>query len=390
MSDLLTIGSSGVGAYQRALAIVSNNIANVSTDGYTRQDIALASNQPTRVGGGYIGTGVRFDAVRRQYDAFVESNLRNSNSDLESQKPLLSYVNRLIDVMGDASIGLTTAMNQFFESARDLSSDAASTISRSIFLRDADGLSARFRQLASQFDLLDNETRQSVQTDVGQINSFTQQLALMNQQLSKNGSLEKQPSELLDQRDLLLRNLGRAASLISSFKQVAVDQTSEKRRQFDLSELVDEVVLTVSPSTRRAHCDIQTDISDGLLLDSFPGPLIQVVTNLIDNAIKHGFQPGQSGQVNIVGRPAGTGWVSLTVRDDGRGIAPEHVKRVFDPFFTTRLGQGGSGLGLHIVHNIVTNVLGGQIEIQTSVGVGTSFVLTLPVTAPSATTKDVD
>ena len=190
--------------------------------------------------------------------------------------------------------------------------------------------------------------------------------------------------------DLLLRNLGRAASLISSFKQVAVDQTSEKRRQFDLSELVDEVVLTVSPSTRRAHCDIQTDISDGLLLDSFPGPLIQVVTNLIDNAIKHGFQPGQSGQVNIVGRPAGTGWVSLTVRDDGRGIAPEHVKRVFDPFFTTRLGQGGSGLGLHIVHNIVTNVLGGQIEIQTSVGVGTSFVLTLPVTAPSATTKDVD
>jgi len=217
MSDLLTIGSSGVGAYQRALATVSNNIANVSTDGYTRQDIALASNQPTRVGSSYIGTGVRFDAVRRQYDAFVESNLRNSNSDLESQKPLLSYVNRLIDVMGDASIGLTTAMNQFFESARDLSSDAASTISRSIFLRDADGLSARFRQLASQFDLLDNETRQSVQTDVGQINSFTQQLALMNQQLSKNGSLEKQPSELLDQRDLLLRNLSGIVAIKTSF-----------------------------------------------------------------------------------------------------------------------------------------------------------------------------
>ena len=217
MSDLLTIGSSGVGAYQRALATVSNNIANVSTDGYTRQDIALASNQPTRVGGGYIGTGVRFDAVRRQYDAFVESNLRNSNSDLESQKPLLSYVNRLIDVMGDASIGLTTAMNQFFESARDLSSDAASTISRTIFLRDADGLSARFRQLASQFDLLDNETRQSVQTDVGQINSFTQQLALMNQQLSKNGSLDKQPSELLDQRDLLLRNLSGIVAIKTSF-----------------------------------------------------------------------------------------------------------------------------------------------------------------------------
>jgi flagellar hook-associated protein FlgK len=217
MSDLLAIGSSGVEAYQRALATVSNNISNVSTDGYNRQNITLASNQPTRIGGGYIGTGVRFDAVRRQYDAFVESNLRNSNSDLESQKPLLNYVNRLIDVMGDASIGLTTAMNQFFESARDLSSDAASTISRSIFLRDADGLSARFRQLASQLDLLDNETRQLVQTDVGQINSFTQQLALMNQQLSKNGSLDKQPSELLDQRDLLLRNLSGIVAFKTSF-----------------------------------------------------------------------------------------------------------------------------------------------------------------------------
>ena len=151
MSDLLSIGSSGVTAYQRALATVSNNIANVSTDGYTRQDVSLSSNQPRLLGNSYLGTGARFDAVQRQYDAFVESNLRNSNSDLESQKPLLSYVNRLIDVMGDESIGLTTAMNLFFESSRDLSSDPASVVTRSTFLRDAEGLSSRFQQLASQF-----------------------------------------------------------------------------------------------------------------------------------------------------------------------------------------------------------------------------------------------
>jgi flagellar hook-associated protein FlgK len=257
MSDLLTIGSSGVGAYQRALATVSNNIANVSTEGYTRQDIALASNQPTRVGGGYIGTGVRFDAVRRQYDAFVESNLRNSNSDLESQKPLLNYVNRLIDVMGDASIGLTTAMNQFFESARDLSSDAASTISRSIFLRDADGLSARFRQLASQFDLLDNETRQSVQTDVGQINSFTQQLAQMNQQLSKNGSLEKQPSELLDQRDLLLRNLSGIVAIKTSFS------------------LNGEVLVTLGDTNSQGFL-VKADKSQDIIMQTSDGGALQI------------------------------------------------------------------------------------------------------------------
>lgn len=218
MSDLLSIGSSGVTAYQRALATVSNNIANVNTDGYTRQDVSLSSNQPRLLGNSYMGTGARFDAVQRQYDAFVESNLRNSNSDLQSQKPLLSYVNRLIDVMGDESIGLTTAMNLFYESSRDLASDPASVVSRSTFLRDADGLAARFQQLAGQFDLLDNETRQSVDTDVGQINSFTEQLALLNKQMSKHSSASSQPSELLDQRDRLLRELSSMISVKTRFE----------------------------------------------------------------------------------------------------------------------------------------------------------------------------
>ncbi|WP_295523704.1 flagellar hook-associated protein FlgK [Limnohabitans sp. Rim8] len=218
MSDLLSIGSSGVTAYQRALATVSNNIANVSTDGYTRQDVSLSSNQPRLLGNSYLGTGARFDAVQRQYDAFVESNLRNSNSDLESQKPLLSYVNRLIDVMGDESIGLTTAMNLFFESSRDLSSDPASVVTRSTFLRDADGLSSRFQQLAGQFELLDNETRQSVDTNVGQINSLTQQLGLLNKQMAKHSSATNQPSELLDQRDRLLRDLSGLVSVKTKFE----------------------------------------------------------------------------------------------------------------------------------------------------------------------------
>ena len=218
MSDLLGIGSSGVGAYQRALATVSNNIANVSTEGYTRQDVSLTANQPRLMGGSYLGTGARFDNVQRQYDAFVESNLRNSNSELASQKPLLSYVNRLIDVMGDESVGLTTAVNLFFESARDLASDPASIVSRSTFLRDADGLAARFRQLAGQFELLDNETRQSVETDVEQVNSLTQQLGLLNKQMVKHSSASNQPSELLDQRDRLLRELSGLISVKTKFE----------------------------------------------------------------------------------------------------------------------------------------------------------------------------
>ena len=217
MSDLLSIGSSGVTAYQRALATVSNNIANVSTDGYSRQDVNIAANEPSREGSGYVGNGARFDQVRRQYDAFVETNLRNSNSDLSGQKPLLTYVNRLIDVMGDQSIGLTSAMNLFFKSAGDLASDPASTISRSSFLQNSDGVASRFRQLDGQLQILDNETRQAVDTDVGQINAYTQQLSALNKQLSKNGDLLKQPSELLDQRDLLLQKLSGLVAIKTSF-----------------------------------------------------------------------------------------------------------------------------------------------------------------------------
>ncbi|WP_396434032.1 flagellar hook-associated protein FlgK [Limnohabitans sp.] len=267
MSDLLSIGSSGVTAYQRALATVSNNIANVNTDGYTRQDVSLASNQPRQLGGSYLGTGARFDAVQRQYDAFVESNLRNSNSDLQSQKPLLSYVNRLIDVMGDESIGLTTAMNRFFESARDLSSDPASVVSRSIFLRDADGLAARFRQLAGQFEIMDNETRQSVETDVGQVNALTSQLALMNKQLAKHTSADRQPSELLDQRDLLLRDLSGLVAIKTRFEPNGAVTVS-------VGDTLDQGIL-VSKATARAISVSESAIEPGKLeftLDAYGTP----------------------------------------------------------------------------------------------------------------------
>ena len=267
MSDLLSIGSSGVTAYQRALATVSNNIANVSTDGYTRQDVSLSANQPRLLGNGYLGTGARFDSVQRQYDAFVESNLRNSNSDLESQKPLLSYVNRLIDVMGDESIGLTTAMNRFFESSRDLSSDPASVVTRSTFLRDADGLSSRFQQLASQFDLLDKETRQSVDTDVGQINSLTQQLGLLNKQMAKHSSEDTQPSELLDQRDRLLRELSGLIAVKTKFEANGAVLVS-------VGDTLDQGIL-VQKTTTRAISVSQSSIDSNKLeftIDAYGSP----------------------------------------------------------------------------------------------------------------------
>lgn len=182
--------------------------------------------------------------------------------------------------------------------------------------------------------------------------------------------------------DLLVRSLGRAATLVASFKQVAVDQTSSQRRSFDLANLLAEVLITIGPAIRHAHCEVVAEVPDGLSLDSFPGPLVQVLTNLINNALVHGFAPGQSGRIRVGAVTTNPGQIEVSVRDNGKGIAPTHIKRIFDPFFTTRLGQGGSGLGLHVVHNIVTGILGGRVEVQSAVGEGCQFVLHLPVVAP--------
>lgn len=182
--------------------------------------------------------------------------------------------------------------------------------------------------------------------------------------------------------DILTRNLARAGALVASFKQVAVDQTSSQRRRFLLSDLVSEILLTLNPTIRSAGCHMQVDVADTLQMDSFPGPLGQVLNNLINNAIVHGFQQQASGTISIVARALGDAQLTLLVQDDGCGIPEADMVHVFEPFFTTRMGHGGSGLGLHIVHNLVTGVLGGTIEAQSEVGRGALFTLTLPMSAP--------
>lgn len=181
----------------------------------------------------------------------------------------------------------------------------------------------------------------------------------------------------------LVRNLQRAGDLIASFKQVAVDQTTSQRRRFLLGEVVREIVLTLSPMLRNSPYQIRVEIPDGIVMDSFPGPLGQVLTNLISNALVHAFDGRQQGVVRVSGMATEDGEnIVLSVIDDGVGIASEFVGRVFDPFFTTRMGRGGTGLGLSICHNIVEGVLGGHIAVSSTLGEGTTFAMTLPTSAP--------
>jgi signal transduction histidine kinase len=180
-----------------------------------------------------------------------------------------------------------------------------------------------------------------------------------------------------------MNNAYRAAHLIHSFKQIAVDQTSEARRPFALMEYVEEIVTSLRPKLKTTRIDLQFDGPDDIVLDSYPGAFAQVITNLVLNCAEHAFGPEQPGHIQIKARLE-RDTVELEVADDGKGIAPELLDRFFDPFFTTRRGQGGTGLGLNIVYNLVAQQFGGTITVRSEVGAGTAFTVRIPRVAPQA------
>jgi len=198
----------------------------------------------------------------------------------------------------------------------------------------------------------------------------------------RRSQLEAYLSQCEDGALLTQRSLYRANELVHSFKQVAVDQASERRRAFDLAAMLQEVVETVRPNTKGKPWTIALDIAPGIAMESYPGPLGQVVINLLMNALLHALDGATPGEVVLQAGPAHDGQVTLVCRDNGCGIAPEYLPRIFDPFFTTKLGQGGSGLGLSIVHRLVTQVLRGEIEVHSTLQQGTCFTLRLPLEVP--------
>ncbi|MRV73895.1 GAF domain-containing protein [Duganella sp. FT92W] len=182
--------------------------------------------------------------------------------------------------------------------------------------------------------------------------------------------------------EIVVRNLRRAANLVQSFKQIAVDTDSTQRHRFFLDNFISELVLPLHAMVKHTHVQVTQDIPYHFDMDSYPGPLGQVIQALFENSITHGFAGRSGGHIRIAAQRLPDNTVQLTFEDDGAGILPEHLGRIFDPFFTTRLGAGGSGLGLHVAHNIVTGVLGGRIDAESTPGVGTRFTLLLPSSAP--------
>jgi signal transduction histidine kinase len=176
----------------------------------------------------------------------------------------------------------------------------------------------------------------------------------------------------------LVANLHRAAELIQSFKQVAVDRSHAERRQFSLNEATDQIIASLRPVLKKAPISLSVDVPEGLLIDGYPGSYGQILTNLFLNAANHAFADGRSGTISITARPRGNDDIEIIFFDNGAGMTPDVQRQAFDPFFTTRRNEGGTGLGLHIVYNLVTQQLGGRMMLQSKPGQGTTFRIIMP------------
>jgi PAS domain S-box-containing protein len=185
-----------------------------------------------------------------------------------------------------------------------------------------------------------------------------------------------------DASSQLVANLNRAAELIASFKQVAADRNYSDQRTFDLGDLTEQVVMSLRPGLRKHRLTLNVECEPNLAMNSYPGPYGQVLTNLFLNSVAHAFPDGRAGTVDIKVRAAGKDHVEIIFADDGCGMSLDVRRRAFDPFFTTRRDQGGTGLGLHIVYSVVTNRLGGRLDLDSEPGRGTRVHIVLPRVAP--------
>jgi len=223
--------------------------------------------------------------------------------------------------------------------------------------------------------------------------SLARRTEMFEAELKSEGGLRRSQLEEFvrssrDASQQLVANLHRAGELIQSFKQVAVDRSHAERRQFLLSEATHQIIASLKPVLKRAPIALEVDVPEGLMVDGYPGSYGQILTNLFLNAVNHAFADARAGTISISARARGANDVEIIFADNGAGMTPDEQRQAFDPFFTTRRNEGGTGLGLHIVYNLVTQQLGGRMMLESRLGQGTTFRIIMPRTAKGGDTTD--
>jgi signal transduction histidine kinase len=306
---------------------------------------------------------------------YMRQRLLDTFGELQEKNQLLvEQAVTLESRVNDRTTALSVANSELQQTLHSLQSAQASLV-------EAEKLASLGRLVAGVAHELNTPIGNAV-TVTSTMEDLDQQLAAMlHSGPIRRSSLEELIGRLHDGHEITIRNLHRAAEIIHSFKQVSIDQTTDMRRTFDLKTMIEEVLTSIQPSFKHTPYRIETSLEPGIRMDSFPGPLGQVITNLALNAMIHAFAGRHSGAVQIEAQRCGDDRARIVCRDDGAGMDEATLRKIFDPFFTTKMGQGGTGLGLHIVHTIVTGLLGGSIEVKSQPDQGSEFVIVLPLRA---------
>lgn len=280
---------------------------------------------------------LRQENENRQY---IEAELRKRNAELaSSMKDLELAKDQLIDSERTASLGGLVA-----GITHDVNTPLGVSVTAASFLQE------RLDNLKRNFE--DKKlTTKTMSTFIGEAEQTAQ---------------------------LLLNNLDRASELIASFKQVAVDQTSNAVREFNLNDYLTEIIQSLKPSFKRTNHTIKVDCPEDLVIRCAPGAISQIVTNMVINSLVHGFENKNDGVISIAASSDGNN-VIFTYKDNGKGLSPDHLAQLFDAFFTTKRSEGGSGLGTHIIYNLVTQSLSGHIEAQSELGKGLTYIIHFPL-----------
>jgi PAS domain S-box-containing protein len=254
------------------------------------------------------------------------------------------------------------------------------------FLIEAEKLAALGRLVAG----VAHEINNPVGTSLTVASSLERKTALIAEELAHGNLKRSALNEFLEvshaASSQLVANLNHAAELIQSFKQVATDRHYSNQRTFDLGVLTEQVIKSLRPGLETQNLTLRIDCPSDLMMNSYPGPYGQVLTNLFLNAVTHAFPEAEEGTIDIMVRASGAENVEILFSDNGCGMSLDVRRKAFDPFFTTRRDQGCTGLGLHIVYTIVTNCLGGRVNLDSEPGEGTRLNIILPRVAPEAST----
>ena len=310
---------------------------------------------PIRRDGVILGTVVTFSDISRRKEA--EDKIRRLNEELEQ---------RVVERTGELQAA-NTHLLQSLEQLRETQTQLA----------QAEKMAALGGLVAG----VAHEINTPVGVGVTAVSHLEMKIKSYNERYIA-GQLTRQDFEAFlkaasESTSMIMANLKRAADLVRSFKQVAVDQTSGRQRNFKLGPYIDEILLSLQPKLKNLKHNIKVQCPAALTLDSYPGAFSQILTNFILNSLIHGFENMEQGEIEIDVRQDAEG-IYLTYQDNGKGIPATHMSQLFNPFFTTKRGQGGSGLGMHIVYNLVTQTLGGRVECRSSPGEGVCFTISIP------------